>query len=133
MESEIELEMRPVYVNYLQTFDDLDDAIAHCESTIQSLKGTKHDFYVGMTNDFNRRASEHYHQHGMTTMFVLCKTQTRNDAIEIERYLIDLYMARNSHCLNGRLSKCVEEYSYLSGSGYVLLNDQPNYVYLLFE
>ncbi len=109
--------MEPNYEFYNGEFTTRKDMYRYCVKIILELKGNK-KFYIGVSNDPDRRLIEDHHKHNMKTMYILTKTHNANQAVALEQKLINRF--KTKYNINQ------------SGGGEGITNDEM-YVYVLFH
>ena len=118
----------PVNNQLLTEFNDLQSAYKYCKQKIIELKGSK-KFYIGATNDPEKRCDDHEREKGMKTMYLLCQTQTKHDAKMLEKKLVKKFKD-NIHIMNV-INYDSEGKPILNGG--LGLVEGINYIYVLFK
>lgn len=117
----------PIDYTNCEDFRNLSQTYEHCRDTIQLLRGYE-NFYIGATNSPYLRCQQHIEDKGMGTMYVLCKTKTKNQAKLLENKLISRF--RNSPFIQNAIN--YNEYGQLIQTGGFGLVEGENYIYVLF-
>ncbi len=103
--------------------NDITPEIKKCKLIIDNQIRTVHKytkFYIGVTSDKQKRLAQHKIEKNMHHMIDLCECKSKDDAINIEKALINEYKKFTKRCENSDLS--------CGGEGLI---EGKNYVYLL--
>lgn len=87
------MDEKPFYDHMIRS-RRVDEAYKHCKSTIRSIQGDK-IYYIGATNDPERRLDEHISDKGLWNMYVLCELPTK--AKSVEKHLIKVFGKYNDN------------------------------------
>lgn len=111
----------PIYKTLLFQFTTFDDSFNKCKNRIDALKSfilTENKlYYIGATNNPQRRLEEHTRDDNMNTMYVLCENINKNNTEKLEERLIQ--ECASELCIN-KIAECRG------------ITDNDNFIYILF-
>src|SRR5271165_6412778 len=84
-------ELQQIEVNYSRSKDytNLEEMFTHCKNHIVNLLYIHAYVYIGATNSPELRCQQHLEEKGMYKMKLLCKTQNKAQAKELEEALVN--------------------------------------------
>lgn len=117
-----------IYTDYLSDYVDANNAYKTCVKQIQQLKGKSKKFYVGATHAPEERLKDHIENKKMSSMYLLCKCETRNKTISLEKKLIKRYH-KNKYIQNDIETDALG--NIIQGGGGEGITHDINYMYVL--
>lgn len=110
-------------VNYEHetVYTNIKDTRRACIKSILKLKGEK-KYYIGATKDVEQRLNEHMIEKKMKNMYILVRNITKNQAVKLEKQLIQRFNSES------KTNKCINH----SGGGEGI-DEGNNCVYILFK
>lgn len=120
-----------IEVNYsrIKKYTNFNEMYTHCRNHILYFCIRQKYIYIGVTNSPKLRCKQHLEDKGMYKMKILCETQNKVQASELEEELIynfsDYYKLRNNIG--------VKKDGELILRGGVGLVEGVNYIYVLFD
>jgi len=102
---------------FLKDYETSIKSYRHCTTIIQEQKKSK-KFYIGATQNPDKRLTEHVAEKNMKNMYLLCKVPTKYKTEKLEQKLIKRF--NTDHCIN----------QTGGGEG---IEEGINYIYLLLH